>query len=224
MAKTKVMLVDDHALLRSGVRGLVDRQPDFEVVAEASTAADAAAAADRARPELVVLDMTLPGGGSLGLQKQLADRGVRARVLVLSTHDDPAYARAAIAAGATGYVVKTISEPDLLAAMRSVRRGLLIVDLDDDAKTASVFGEVSALARQEQGAGPEKLSEREAEVLALIGQGHSNQSVSEMLDISPKTVATYKARIGEKLGLRTTPDFVKYVANAGHPPKPATPE
>ncbi len=147
MSKTRVMLVDDHGLLRSGVRTLVDRQADFEVVAEASNAGEALAAAVRLQPDMIVLDLSLPGGSGMALQKQLSDRGLRPRVLILSTHNDPAYARAAIAAGALGYVVKTISEPDLLAAMRSVRRGLLIVDLDDDAKTASVFGEMSPLVR-----------------------------------------------------------------------------
>ena len=223
MSKAKVMLVDDHAVLRAGLRALIDRQPDMEVTAEASNVADALALACRQRPDLLVLDLTMPGGGSLALVKKLQEQELPTRILVLTMHDDPAYARAAIAAGVLGYVVKTISEQDLLGAFRSVRRGHLIVDLDDEAKTASVFGGSTSSARVKEKIAHAKLSEREIEVLVLLGQGHSNQSVAELLDISPKTVATYRARIGEKLGLKTTPEFVKYVTNTGLLVKPDQP-
>ena len=146
---------------------------------------------------------------------------VGSRVLVLSMHDDPAYARAAIANGATGYVVKTIGEQDLLAAIRSVRRGHLIVDLDDEVKTASVFSGPGSSGQSKSKASAQKLSDRELEVLALLGQGHTNQSIADLLDISPKTVATYRSRIGEKLGLRSTAEFVKYVTDTGLANKPA---
>lgn len=215
MSKTSVMLVDDHVLLRAGLRALFDRQADLEVVAEASNAADAFSVACRERPEVLLLDLTMPGGGSFELLKKLHEQQLPTRVLVLSMHDDPAYARAALAAGAMGYVVKTISEQDLLDALRSVKRGHLIVDLDDEAKTASVFSS-SVPSAQTRGKNTQaKLSERELEVLVLLGQGHTNQSVAQLLDISPKTVATYRARIGEKLGLKTTPQFVKYVMDTG---------
>jgi len=217
------MLVDDHALLRAGLRALLDRQSDLEVVAEASNAADGFSVACRERPDLLILDLTMPGGGSLDLLRKLQEKEIATRVLVLSMHDDPAYARAAIAAGALGYVVKTVSEQDLLGALRSVKRGHLIVDLDDEAKTASVFTNITSSARTKGKSTLAKLSERELEVLVLLGQGHANQAVAELLDISPKTVATYRARIGEKLGLKTTPEFVKYVADTGLVVKPDRP-
>lgn len=220
MSKTRIMLVDDHAVLRAGLRALLDKQPDLEVVAEASTAAEALAGAARNQPDIIVLDLTLPGGGSLDLLGKLRAPANAPRILVLTMHDDPAYARAALAAGATGYVVKTISEQDLLAAMRSVQRGRLIVDLDDETKTASVLGQ-SVMGMSGISAG--KLSDRETEVLKLLGQGHTNQTVAEILDISPKTVATYRARIGEKLGLKSTADFVKYASNTGLLAKPDPP-
>ena len=223
MSKTRVMLADDHALLRAGLRDLLNRQADLEVVAEAGNAADAFDLVGRERPDVLILDLTMPGGGSLDLLKKIQAHESPPRVLVFSMHDDPAYARAAVANGAKGYVVKTVSEHDLLAAVRSVRRGHLIVDLDDEAKTAAVFG-VAVSADRTTGKPPvAKLSERELAVLALLGQGHTNQSVAGLLDISPKTVATYRARIGEKFGLRTTAEFVKYAADTGLLAKPDRP-
>lgn len=215
MSKSRVMLVDDHALLRAGLRALLDRQDDLAVVAEASTIAEALIHFSRDKPDLIILDLTMPGGGSLGFVKRVHDDVSPSRVLVLSMHDDPAYARAAIAAGAMGYVVKTISEQDLLGAVRSVRRGHLIVDLDDEEKTASVFSSSAHSPRSKTEAAAAKLSDRETAVLLLLGQGYTNQAVADKLDISPKTVATYRARIGEKLGLKSTPELVKYVIDTG---------
>lgn len=208
MNKTRVMLVDDHGVLRAGLKALLDAQPDLEVVAEAGTAADALPLARERNPDVLVLDLTLPGGGSMPLAETLSGEA-NPKILVLTMHDDPAYVRAALAAGATGYVVKTVREQQLLDAVRSVASGRVVIDLDDAAKTARVLTEVS---RPRPGA---RLSERELEVLALLGRGHSNQEVADKLDISPKTVATYRARIAEKLGLKSTADFVKYAADNG---------
>lgn len=215
MDKTRVMLVDDHKVLRAGLRALINQQPDLDVVAEADSVREARELAGRMQPELVVLDLTLPEGGSLELIGELVEKGPLPRVLVLSMHNDPAYARAALGAGATGYIVKTVSEEDLLAAIRSVRRGKAVIDLDDEARTASVLGAAGSRQARVPARGTIGLSEREREVLRLLGQGYTNQAVAEQLDISPKTVATYRARIGEKLGLKTTADFVRYAADTG---------
>ena len=182
--KTKVTLVDDHTVVRAGLRALFDRQPDLTVIAEADNTAAAKNAIERERPDVLVLDLTLPGGGSLDLVRSLKSRENPPHILVLTMHDDPAYARAALSAGATGYVVKTISEQTLLAAVRAVRHGQVFIDLDDEPKTASVLG-----VGRDHGA-VSRLSEREREVLALLGRGHTNQEVAERLDVSPKTVAT----------------------------------
>jgi DNA-binding NarL/FixJ family response regulator len=213
--KGRLILVDDHKVVRAGLRGLFNQQPDLEVVGEADTSREALTLAERTQPDLVVLDLTLPGGGSLELISELVERGPLPRVLVLSMHDDPAYARAALGAGATGYVVKTVSEEDLLAAIRAVRRGKAVVDLDDEARTASVFGAGGPQAVRGPARATVGLSPREREVLCLLGQGHTNQAVAEQLDLSPKTVATYRARIGEKLGLKSTADFVPYATDTG---------
>lgn len=215
MDKTRLMLVDDHKVLRSGLRALINQQPDLEVVAEADTVSSARDLATQASPELVILDLTLPGGGSLEFISELVEKGPLPRVLVLSMHNDPAYARAALGAGATGYVVKTVGEEDLLAAIRAVRRGKAVVDLDDDALTAAVFGLGGPQSVRGPGRATVGLSPREREVLRLLGQGHTNQAIAEQLDLSPKTVATYRARIGDKLGLKTTADFVRYTIDTG---------
>lgn len=214
MAKLRLMLVDDHTVVRAGLRALFDGQVDMEVVAEADNARDALIRAANAGPEVLILDLTLPGGGSLELIGHLQRLAKPPRVLVLSMHDEPAYARSALAAGASGYVVKTIREQDLLIALRAIQRGQVFVDLDDEAKTASVFTPTGSAGNKNSSAAG-KLSEREFEVLRLLGQGQTNQAVAEQLDISPKTVATYRARIAEKLGLRTTADFVRYATDTG---------
>lgn len=215
MSKTRLMLVDDHKVLRSGLRALINQQADLEVVAEADNVQAARRIAEETTLDLVVLDLTLPGGGSLELIEELVERGPLPRVMVLSMHDEPAYARAALGAGATGYVVKTVSEEDLLAAIRAVRRGKAVVDLDNETRTAQVFGPSGSQAVHAPNEATIGLSQREREVLRLLGQGHSNQEVADQLDISPKTVATYKARIGDKLGLKSTSDFVRYTRDTG---------
>jgi DNA-binding NarL/FixJ family response regulator len=209
------MLVDDHKVLRAGLRTLINQQDDLEVVAEADNAREALALAGASPLDIVVLDLTLPGGGSLELISAVVEKDSSPRVLVLSMHNEPAYARAALAAGATGYVVKTVSEEDLLLAIRSVRRGKAVVDLDDEARTASVFGPGGPQTVRGPLPATVGLSPREREVLSLLGRGHTNTAVAEKLDISPKTVATYRARIGEKLGLTATAYFVRFATDTG---------
>lgn len=221
MSKLRIMLVDDHAALRAGLRLLINTQADMEAVAEADNATDALVRARAAHPDVVVLDLTMPGGGSMALIERFASQAAPPRTLVLTMHDDPAYVRAALAAGSTGYVVKTIGEQDLLAAIREVGRGRVVVNLDDATRTAAVFGIAAPRKATGRTIAAAKLSEREGEVLRLLGQGCTNQTVAERLDLSPKTVATYRARIADKLGLKTTEDFVKYASDTGLVGSPA---
>jgi DNA-binding NarL/FixJ family response regulator len=212
MHKIRVMLVDDHTVVRSGLKLIIQNQADMEVVGEASNPTESLACAIAQVPDVMVLDLSLASGSSLSVIEKLAVRGLPTRVLVLSMHDDPAYVRAALAAGAKGYVVKTISEQDLLQAIRSVNHGRIVVDLDNEERTENIF---QTLIHRESGSHAPKLSSREIEVLHLLGRGFTNVVIADRLDVSPKTVATYRARLGEKLGLKTTAEFVKYAANMG---------
>src|SRR5262245_12915059 len=122
MTPIPIMLIEDHTLVRAGLKALLDRQEDMRVVAEAEAIAGALATIEAAQPGVILLDLTLPGGGSLDLIRNLRARECPSRVLILTMHDDPAYARSAFAAGAVGYVVKTVNERELLAAIRAVAR------------------------------------------------------------------------------------------------------
>lgn len=215
MNKIRLLLVDDHALVRAGLKAILDAQDDLEVIGEAGNISDALKIFAEKKPDVVVLDLNLPGGGSLPFSEKITSGTEGAKVMILSMHDEPAYVRAALAAGAKGYLVKTVRHNDLLAAVRAVHQGQVVLNLDDEAKTGAIF---SGLA-QSGGKGPashqQRLSGREEAVLRLLGQGHSNQEVAETLELSPKTVATYRARIAEKLGLKTTAEYVKYVNDNG---------
>lgn len=215
MNKLRIMLVDDHTVLRAGLKLLLDNQPDMEVVADTGDSREVLALADAALPEVIVLDLSLPGGPSLPLLEQLAGRPQAPRVIVLTMHDEPAYVRAALSARARGYIVKTIGENDLLQAIRAVTRGQLVIDLDDQLATDSVFQPGPPGVGSDRMVTGQRLSAREVEVLRLLGQGFSNQAISERLELSPKTVATYRARIADKLGLKSTADYVKYAVDTG---------
>ena len=215
MKKLRIALADDHVVLRAGLRMLANSQADMEVVAEADNGPDALARVQAHHPDVLLLDLTMPNGGSMELIERISSLEEAPRILVLTMHDDPAYVRAALAAGGAGYVVKTVSEQDLLAAIREVARGGVVINLDDPERTARVFGVTALRKPGDQTARKAQLSDRETEVLRLLGQGFTNQAVAERLDLSPKTVATYRARIADKLGLKSTVDFVKYAADTG---------
>lgn len=215
MSNLRIMLVDDHVVVRTGLRMFLNAQSELEVVAEASRACEILPQAATSKPDVVVLDLTLPDGGGLERIDALRKLPRPPHVLVLSMHDDPAYARAALASGASGYIVKTVSEQDLLTAVRTVARGRVYVDLDDEAKTARVFNSPGSEGRTLRMDAVSRLSERERGVLRMLGRGFANCDIARQLEISPKTVATYRARLADKLGLQTTAEFVKFAHDTG---------
>jgi DNA-binding NarL/FixJ family response regulator len=213
MAKTRVLLADDHAVLRAGLRMLINAQADMEVVGEAATSREAMAQAQKLTPNVLVLDLNMPGGGSVKVIERLRQEHPQVRVLVLTMHDDPAYLRAVLAAGGAGYVVKTAADVDLLTAIRAVSRGRTFVDLDlSENNLGQVLGHPAGTTGS---AGASPLSPREQEVLGLLAQGHTNREVAERLFLSVKTVETYRARIAEKLGLKTRADIIRYAVELG---------
>jgi len=212
MARIRILLADDHAVLRAGLRMLISSQRDLEVVGEASDGDEAVRKAAALRPDVALVDITMPGSGGIKAIERIRQAAPATRVVVLTMHDVPAYLRAALAAGASGYVVKRAADSDLLAAIRDVHRGRTVLD---PALAARV---VHGGLRRRGPAGPTPtalLSQREREVLELVAQGFTNQQIADHLGLSVKTVETYRARLVEKLGLQSRAELVRYALDSG---------
>jgi two-component system response regulator NreC len=211
-AKIRVLLADDHAILRAGLALLINSQSDMEVVGEAPDGPQCVKQAALSRPDVVVFDLTMPRTDSAKTIRELLATRPAPRVLVLTMHDDPAYLDVALAAGAFGFVTKRAADPELLAAIRSVHSGRPFIDHSLDRR--------EALQRQLGSAGDRRsrkgqLSKREGEVLKLLGAGHTNRAIAERLKLSVKTVETYRARLCEKLGLHDRAELVRYALQTG---------
>jgi two-component system, NarL family, response regulator NreC len=211
--KVRVMIVDDHAILRAGLKMLVNAQTDMEVVSEAPDGEKAVQVARETRPDVALLDLTMPRvGGMKALQEMV--RSCEIRVLVLTMHDDPAYLRSALAAGASGYLLKRAVDAELLAAIRAVHRGGVFVD----PRLAKVLVQ-DVLAKKGTRAGPERpvniLSDRELQVLSLVARGHTSAQIAKKIFVGVKTVETYRSRFAEKLGLRTRSDVIRFAVQMG---------
>ena len=212
MPKIRVLVADDHAVLRAGLRLLINTQSDMEAVGEAGDFAEAVRLARTARPDVLILDLTMPGGSAVQTIERLVRECPQTRVVVLTMHDDPSYLRAALAAGAFGYVVKKAADSELLSAIRAVSQGRAFVDLDLSGAGAVLADEAEGDAESGRG---RSLSQREREVLGLLAQGHTNQAVADRLFLSVKTVESYRARLMHKLGLGSRADLIRYAVEAG---------
>jgi two-component system response regulator NreC len=214
MRKIRILIADDHSILRSGLKMLINAQPDMEVVSEAADGDRAIQAARDTRPNVVLLDLTMPGSGGMRALAEIARCCPHTRVLILSMHDDPAYLRSFLAAGASGYLLKRAVDTELLAGIRAVHRGGIFID----PSLAHVFVQ-DALDKAATGGRPRRslhiLSERERQVLGLVAQGYGSQEIAKQILVSVKTVETYRARIAEKLGLRTRSEIVRFAVQTG---------
>jgi len=215
MAAISILLADDHAVLRAGLRMLINAQPDMSVVGEAADCNEAIEKVTLLKPDVLTLDLTMPGGGGIKIIERLRQECPQTRVLVLTMHDDPAYLRAVMAAGGAGYVVKTVADAQLLSAIRAVRQGRIVVDVNLPAALPSLTGVPGRSASSPGSTGFAALSGREREVFMLFAQGHTNQQIADRLFLSVKTIETYRARIAEKLGLRTRAELVRYALEVG---------
>jgi len=210
--KTRVMLVDDHAILRAGIAALLDLEPDLEVVAEAGTGEEAVERAKALKPDVVVMDLDMPGMGGLEATRQITALDQKTRVLVLTSHAEADYLLDVLEAGGSGYVEKTRAEEDLIAAIRLVARDEVFLYpsatklLLRGYRMAEEKGEVDPL---------EELSEREREVMALTAEGYSSSEIGKKLFLSPKTVDTYRARLMQKLGLNHRSELVRLALETG---------
>lgn len=191
-------------------------QPDMVVLDEAANGQEALLKAGELKPDVVLLDITMPGINGIKTIEQMLRICPQSRVLVLTMHEDPAYLRSVLAAGGSGYVVKRAADSELLSAIRTVHRGKIFVDrtLGDDL-IHDMLGKKGSESHKSASAFEHLLSKREREVLQLLAQGYTNQQVADCLAVSVKTAETYRARVFQKLGFRDRADLVRYSVEIG---------
>jgi len=204
---TRILLVDDHPLLRQGIAQILEAEPDLEVAGQASDAEEALSMFDRIAPDLVVTDISLPGMNGLELLKNLLTLHPNLPVLVVSRHDEELYAERAVRAGSRGYVSKLAAGDELVIAIRRVLRGG--IHLSEDLKDRMLFGAASGVKDATQ-TPLEVLSDRELEVFEMTGRGIPTREISERLHLSVKTVESYRSRIKTKLGLANGTELIKH--------------
>jgi two-component system response regulator NreC len=202
-----VLLADDHGVVRAGLRLLLQQQEGVHVVGEADDVPSALRLVESHRPDVLVLDLNMPGPSSIEAIPQIRERYPSTRVVVLTMQDDPSYARAALQAGADGYVLKESAEADLVLAVQTVAQGGTYLNPAVGAKLARMDGERPGR--------PGDLSERELEVLRLIALGHTNAEIGEQLFLSVRTVETHRAHIQQKLGRTSRAELVRYALDHG---------
>ncbi len=196
----RIVIADDHAVVRRGLRQVLDTEPGFEVVAEAANVDDARRYVRGHRARVLVLDLNMPGGSSLGHIPTIRTEFPDTQIVVLTMQNEPAYARQALSAGALGYVLKEAAEEELVEAIRRAAVGDTYLNPRLGARVAA----------EPPPGPPDGLSEREVDVLRLIALGHTNAEIGENLHLSVRTVETHRAHIQQKLGLDTRSDLVRY--------------
>jgi DNA-binding NarL/FixJ family response regulator len=208
--KAKIFILEDHAVMRRGYRALINGEMDIEVCGEAETAPEALERIPAAAPDLVIADISLEGMSGIEFIKRLRAEQPGLDVLVVSMHEESLYAERALQAGASGYLMKKEAESRVIPAIRQVLDGRHYVsDRIQDKIMLQFTGRMPAREIGRQDAGLSSLSDRELEVFELHGRGLSTREMAESMDISPKTVATHRARIKTKLGIRSTPELVQ---------------
>ena len=204
-----VVIVDDHAVVRSGLRLLLEAQDDIEVVGEAGNAKDAIFRARAMKPDVLLLDVVMPGESGIEVLPKLLKESPDSKVLVLSMQDDPSYLREAFGAGASGYVLKEAADEEVVSAVREIAAGGRYVHPAMGARL------VAAEAQERAAAEHDPLSEREREVLRLLALGHTNQEIAKQLYISVRTAESHRAHIMQKLRLSTRAELVRYALSHG---------
>jgi DNA-binding NarL/FixJ family response regulator len=206
-ARKKVLLVDDHPMMRAGLAQLINKQPDLMVCGEADDPAQAMRELERSKPEVVLTDITMPGRSGLEFIKDLRASYAELPILVVSMHDEMLYAERVLRAGARGYIMKEAGGEKLLAAIRQVLSGQIYIGPSVAAKIVDNF---SAQKPRGSTSPIEKLSDREFEVFQLVGQGKSTRDIADSLGLSPKTVDVHRGNIKEKLELKDVTALVRY--------------
>ena len=213
MPRTRLLLADDHTVVRQGLRKLLEERPDWEVIAEAGDGREAVRLAEQHRPDVAILDVAMPLLNGIETTRQITKRVPGTRVLVLSMHADEAYVTQILQAGATGYLLKDSADVDLLKAVGEVAQGrsffspaIARVMLDDYVRQLADRGVTDRY---------ESLSEREREIFHLVAEAKTNKEIAALLNVSPSTVETHRAHIMEKLDLHSAAEIVLYAVRRG---------
>jgi two-component system, NarL family, response regulator DevR len=205
--KQRILLVDDHEVVRLGLKALLDRHPNFEVVAEASTARDAVEQVEIYSPDVVVMDVRLPGGSGIEACEEITDRFPQSKVIMLTSYAEDEMLFSAIRAGASGYVLKQIGGEDLVHAIEAVGRGEALLD---PAVTQRVFQEVRKAAKEEEASAFSSLTQQEKHVLLLVSEGKTNREIAKALFLGEGTVRNYVSSILSKLGVSNRAEAAAY--------------
>lgn len=213
----RVLIADDHGVVRAGLRALLSAEPDLLVVGEAATGEEAVRLALHRQPDVVLMDIKMPEMDGLEATRSLAQQAPRVRVLLLTVHEDPALLREALRAGAAGYVIKRAVESELISAIRASAAGDLYVH---PSLTRSLLEEKGPAPADDGALG--RLTPREIEVLRLIAQGFTNTQIAEHLCLSPRTVESHRANVRAKLNLDSRAELVRFAARHGLLNPPAT--
>jgi len=211
--KTSIFIVDDHGILRAGLRALISTQADMEVVGEAANGPDAELGIKKTEPDIALMDISMPGGGGLAAIAAVRSVRPRTRVVVLTVHDELGYLRAATDAGAVGYVVKSAVDTELFAAIRAVAQGRSFMDASIGLGLAQPSMQPSPAAVH--GHRKSQLTPREREVMGRVAEGYTNAQIAEELRLGVKSVETYRARVMEKLGLTSRSALVRFALECG---------
>lgn len=213
MSKIRVLIAEDHVVVREGLRVLLEAQPDIEVVAEATSGEEAVNKTSEVQPDIVLMDITMPGMNGLEATRQIRQHDPDVKILILTMHESDDYFFKALETGASGYFIKGGSSSELISALRAVWHGDVFLYPTMAKKLLSDY-----LQRVGAGQGKEKydgLTNREREILKLIAEGHTNQEIAELLVLSVATVQTHRAHIMAKLNLRSRTELIKYALRQG---------
>jgi len=207
----RILIVDDHGVLRAGLRALLNTEVDFKVVGEASDGEQALRLAQNLQPDIILMDISMPGPDGIQITQQITEKVPGVRVLILTVHEDKSLLQAAIRSGASGYILKQAVESELVNAIRSVARGDLYIYSSLTRSLLNGFGGGKCTEKTFS----EALTSREVEVLRLIARGHTGSQIAEMLMISVRTVETHRANLMDKLDLHSRAELVHYAVQHG---------
>jgi two-component system response regulator NreC len=210
--RIRILVADDHAVLRAGLRVLLTAEEDLEVVGEAATGEDAVQQIRECRPDVAVVDISMPGLGGVGAMRRIATLGLQTKVVVFTMHPEEEYLFPVLDAGGSGFVTKSSADRDLVDAVRCAARGEVYLSPH---ATILLLRRYRAGERRGEGDGLHGLTHRERETLALTAEGYTASEIGRKLYLSPKTVDTYRARIARKLGLTHRSELVKFALRHG---------